>query len=219
VECLQFLRHLFNLDGWQPLQKWKVLLIFSINLSTRNLARLLGSGPPGRDHPAGDREARILRSFSATSAVQIFLEDLTNWYVRRSRRRFWKNECDDDKNSAYTTLYHVLVKLARLLAPFTPFVVETIYRNLVLSIHPQACYSVHHTAWPKVPARPELDDDDLEVLLERMARVRELVSLGLNARNNAGLKVRQPLAKAFVYLPKDIKVFRVRYRCLPWGVG
>ncbi len=65
-----------------------------------------------------------------------FLDDLTNWYVRRSRRRFWKSEHDADKNTAYATLYHVLVKLARLLAPFTPFVTEAIYQNLVRSVQP-----------------------------------------------------------------------------------
>ena len=62
------------------------------------------------------------------------LDDLTNWYVRRSRRRFWKSEHDADKNAAYATLYHVLVKLARLLAPFTPFVTEVMYQNLVRSV-------------------------------------------------------------------------------------
>ena len=60
----------------------------------------------------------------ASNAIGVFIDDLTNWYVRRSRRRFWKSEHDSDKNDAYATLYHVLVKLARLLAPFTPFVTE-----------------------------------------------------------------------------------------------
>ena len=71
--------------------------------------------------------------YSATQAIEAFLDDLTNWHIRRSRRRFWKSEHDADKNTAYATLYHVMVKLIRLLAPFTPFVTETMYQNLVRS--------------------------------------------------------------------------------------
>jgi len=138
---------------------------------------------------------------SATVVVEAFLDDLTNWYVRRSRRRFWKSEHDADKNSAYATLYHVLVKLAKTLAPFTPFVAESIYQNLVREaageggpVFPQAHESVHHTAWPQ--ADPSVVD---ESLLEQMALARQIASLGLSARNGAGLKVRQPLAKVLVY--------------------
>jgi isoleucyl-tRNA synthetase len=137
---------------------------------------------------------------SATVTVEAFLDDLTNWYVRRSRRRFWKSEHDADKSSAYATLYHVLVKLAKTLAPFTPFVTESIYQNLVRGasngkpIYPQAYESVHHTAWPQ--ADPSVVDEDL---LEQMALARQVASLGLSARNAAGLKVRQPLAKVLVY--------------------
>ncbi len=99
-----------------------------------------------------------------------------------------------DKNTAYATLYHVLVKLARLLAPFTPFVTEEIYQNLVRSVHPQAYESIHHTAWPKQDA-VAVDTD----LLEQMEVARQVASLGLGARNSAGLKVRQPLAKVLAY--------------------
>jgi isoleucyl-tRNA synthetase len=131
---------------------------------------------------------------NATLVVESLLDDLTNWYVRRSRRRFWKSEQDADKNSAYSTLYHVLVKLARLLAPFTPFVAEAIYQNLVRSVRPDAYESVHHGAWPE--ADPAAVD---EGALEEMALARQVSSLGLSARNSAGIKVRQPLAKALVY--------------------
>ena len=75
---------------------------------------------------------------SAALAVNAFLDDLTNWFVRRSRRRFWKSEADSDKNAAYATLYYVLVKLGRTLAPFTPFVSEVIYQNLVRGVYPAA---------------------------------------------------------------------------------
>ena len=132
--------------------------------------------------------------FDATLTVEAFLDDLTNWYVRRSRRRFWKSEHDADKNTAYATLYHVLVKLARLLAPFTPFVTEAIYQNLVRSAFPQSYESVHHTGWPQADTKA-IDPS----LLEQMGLARQIASLGLSARNGAGLKVRQPLAKVLVY--------------------
>jgi isoleucyl-tRNA synthetase len=132
--------------------------------------------------------------FAAASIVEAFIDDLTNWYVRRSRRRFWKSEHDNDKNNAYATLYHLLVKLTRLLAPFSPFVVEVMYQNLVCAVRPSAYQSVHHTTWPQVDAAV-IDAN----LLDEMELARQIASLGLSARNSAGLKVRQPLAKALVY--------------------
>ncbi|MFU8773414.1 MAG: DUF5915 domain-containing protein, partial [Anaerolineales bacterium] len=133
---------------------------------------------------------------SATIAMESLLDDLTNWFVRRSRRRFWKSEHDADKHSAYATLYHVLVKFIKLLAPFTPFVADVIYQNLVHSVKPQAYQSVHHCAWPTA------EDSAVDgSLLDQMALARQIASLGLSARNSAGLKVRQPLAKVLVYVP------------------
>jgi len=131
---------------------------------------------------------------SATLVVETFLDDLSNWYVRRSRRRFWKSEHDQDKNSAYITLYHVLVKLARTLAPFTPFVTEAMYQNLVRTATPKAHESIHHTAWPG--ADLSMVDDSM---LDQMELARQVASLGLSARNSAGLKVRQPLSRVLVY--------------------
>jgi isoleucyl-tRNA synthetase len=92
----------------------------------------------------------------ASGAVSVFIDDLTNWYVRRSRRRFWKSEHDSDKGAAYATLYHVLVKLSRILAPFTPFFTEAMYQNLVRSVVPEALESIHHTRWPKVDMRQSM---------------------------------------------------------------
>ncbi len=134
-------------------------------------------------------------AFASTLALESLLEDLTNWYVRRSRRRFWKGELDSDKQDAYATLYHVLVKLSRLLAPILPFVTEVMYQNLVRGVQPEARESVHHTDWP-------LTDQDVidEVLLEQMALARRITSLGLSARSSANLRVRQPLAKALVHV-------------------
>ncbi len=125
--------------------------------------------------------------------IQEFVDDLSNWYVRRSRRRFWKSEADTDKLSAYQTLYQVLVTLAKLLAPYTPFIAEEIYRNLVCAVDSEAPESVHLCDYPRV--EEELLDDDL---LFRMQTVRRVVSLGRAARNKAGIKNRQPLAAAYV---------------------
>ena len=133
---------------------------------------------------------------SATIAMESLLDDLTNWFVRRSRRRFWKSEHDGDKHSAYATLYHVLVKFTKLLAPLIPFVTEILYQNLVRSVYPQAHQSIHHCTWPTAD-ESAVDD----ALLEQMALARQIASLGLSARNSAGLKVRQPLAKVLVYVP------------------
>jgi isoleucyl-tRNA synthetase len=130
----------------------------------------------------------------ASLALESLLDDLSNWYVRRSRRRFWKSEHDTDKNTAYTTLYHVMVKFTRLLSPFIPFLTEAIYQNLVRSAYPQAYESVHHTAWPQED-RSALDAG----LIDQMELARQVASLGLSARNTAGLKVRQPLARVLVY--------------------
>jgi isoleucyl-tRNA synthetase len=131
---------------------------------------------------------------NASLVLEALLDDLSNWYVRRSRRRFWKSEHDSDKNTAYATLYHTLVKLTRLLAPFIPFMTETMYQNLVRSVRPEAYLSIHHTTWPTA----DLACVD-EKMLDQMALARQVASLGLSARNTAGLKVRQPLARVLVY--------------------
>jgi isoleucyl-tRNA synthetase len=131
----------------------------------------------------------------ATTEVNTFLDELSNWYLRRSRRRFWaksgeSTESDADKNAAYDTLYQVLVTLASLLAPFVPFVSEVIYQNLVQNVDPQAEESVHHTSFP-VP-NSDLQDPKL---IKEMDLVLRLVSLGHAARNQSGVKVRQPLSE------------------------
>jgi isoleucyl-tRNA synthetase len=122
--------------------------------------------------------------------LEAFVLDLSTWYVRRSRRRFWKSESDADKRSAYQTLYEVLLATVTLLAPFMPFVTETIYRNLKAADLPD---SVHLTDWPTAPA--EWANDDLR---RDMARVRRVVASGLAARNAAGIKVRQPLRQIVI---------------------
>ncbi len=134
-------------------------------------------------------------AYGVTLAIEPFLEDLTNWYVRRSRRRFWKSERDADKEAAYGTLYHVLTTLCRLLAPIVPFVTEVMYQNLVRSMEADAPESVHHTDWPAVDTAA-VDQD----LLDRMELARQIVALGHSARNSQNIKLRQPLAEARVHL-------------------
>ena len=125
--------------------------------------------------------------------LEEFVDDLSKWYVRRSRRRFWKSEADADKEAAYVTLYTVLVTLVELLAPFIPFATEEIYQNLVRSVNDQAHSSVHHNDWP-VP-NPALIDHDLE---EAMDLALDACNLGHAARTTSGIKVRQPLQAAVV---------------------
>lgn len=118
----------------------------------------------------------------ASRPLQAFVEELSNWYVRRSRRRFWKSESDADKLSAYQTLYQTLVSLSQLLAPFTPFVAEALHRNLC------AGASVHLADFPTTSGSTR--DRQLE---QEMAAARQAVVEGLAARDSARLKVRQPL--------------------------
>jgi len=132
-------------------------------------------------------------SATATRRIESFVEDLSNWYVRRSRRRFWKSEDDSDKRAAYGTLHTCLVTLSRLLAPFLPFLAEEMYQNLVRSHDAAAPESVHLCGWP-VADRALIDDrlnDDTRLVMR-------LVSLGRAARSKAGIKVRQPLPRAYV---------------------
>lgn len=128
-------------------------------------------------------------------SIADFVDDLSNWYVRRSRRRFWKSEHDADKASAYATLYECLTTLAGLLAPFTPFVAEEMYQNLVRTADREAPESIHLTAFPQ--ANPALMDREL---MADMRLAMRIVSLGHAARSKARIKVRQPLAEAVVRL-------------------
>ena len=125
--------------------------------------------------------------------IESFVNDLSNWYVRRSRRRFWKSENDADKQSAYTTLYECLVTLSKLLAPFTPFLAEELYQNLVGLVFPEAPDSVHLADFP-VADVAKIDKQ----LAADTRLVMKVSSLGRAARSQAGIKVRQPLAHVMV---------------------
>ncbi len=139
-------------------------------------------------------------AYKATRPVEEFLDDLSNWYVRRSRRRFWRSEADADKQAAYSTLYEVLTTLTRLLAPMVPFVTEHLYQNLVRAVDSgaKAPMSVHHCDWPEV--NPALVD---EALLAEMKAARTVVTLGHAVRAAGSLKVRQPLSRVIVVAPPE----------------
>jgi isoleucyl-tRNA synthetase len=131
--------------------------------------------------------------------AEAFLDDLSNWYVRRSRRRFWaargQNETlDANKEAAYQTLYAVLVNFIKLLAPVMPFMTETIYQNLVRSVDDTAPESVHHCLFPT--AEPLTQPE--KVAVDAMSAVRQAATLGHSVRSSNQLKVRQPLARALI---------------------
>ncbi len=136
---------------------------------------------------------------SATASLEQFVDELSKWYVRRSRRRFWKSEADVDKKTAYTTLYTCLTTIIKLLAPFLPFVAEEIYQNLVCSVKSDAAESVHHNDW--LLADVSLID---EKLMANMDLAVKICSLGRSARNKAGMKLRQPLKEVKVVAEKPI---------------
>ncbi len=164
-----------NIDGWKPgklpkkfshqLDRW---ILSELNTTIKKVTEQMDA----------------YDTVSACATLASFLDGLTNWYIRRSRRRFWKSEDDADKNEAYATLYHVLMTYIKLIAPFTPFVSESIFRNL------NDAESVHLADWPKVEKK--FIDEDLNIEMETLRRA---VRLGLAARAKAKVKVRQPLAK------------------------
>lgn len=143
---------------------------------------------------------------AALSSVLEFIDDMSNWFVRRSRRRFWKSEDDQDKLEAYSTLYYVLIYLAKILAPFTPFLAEELYQKMTGAgvVNSEIPESVHLLDWPEAGV---ID----EAVLVQMAKTREIITTGLAERmkkteTEAQIKVRQPLAK-LVYAGEKLDDF------------
>jgi isoleucyl-tRNA synthetase len=177
-----------NIDGWEPgaggevthseLDRW---ILARLNQVLARVTQCLEDYDP----------------YAATLLIEPLLDDLTNWYVRRSRRRFWKSEHDADKDAAYATLYQVLLTVSKLLAPFVPFVSEAIYQNLAPTADKEGCESVHHCEWPKAD-ESAIDQD----LLDRMALAMQIAALGRSARSTSNVKLRQPLARARVFAGK-----------------
>ena len=175
-----------NLDGWQPngrevapgrLDRW---LTERMNQAVIQVSRRLDE----------------YDAWHAAEAIERFVDELSNWYLRLSRRRFWKSEADADKEAAYQTLYHTMVTLSKLLAPFLPFVSEVMYQNLVRTVDETAPESVHHCKWPTA------DVETLDVdLLNEMELAMLVAALGRSARVNGQVtKLRQPLALARVHV-------------------
>ena len=138
------------------------------------------------------------KSHMAVRHLLGFVDGLSNWYVRRSRARFWASDDTEDKRAAFSTLYEVLVDLTKLAAPFIPFMTETLFQNLVRRDDPAAPESVHLASFPE-PDASRVDDE----LRQTMERVRNVVTLGQRVRNENKLKVRQPLAEAIVVVADD----------------
>ncbi len=181
-----------NIDGWQPspgqavapdalteLDRWQ---LSELNRLVRNVTTSLEN----------------YDSMAAARQIEDFVEGLSNWYVRRSRRRFWKTESDSDKQAAYETLYTSLETVTRLIAPFMPFQAEELYQSLVRSWNSAAPESVHLSTWPIADAA--LIDEELSASVRLVQRI---VSLGRAARAKANLKVRQPLQAVYVRLAKQ----------------
>jgi len=174
-----------NLDKWTSkniversslslLDRW---ILSKLNVLIRDVSRFLEDYDP----------------CNAAMALEKFVEELSTWYVRRSRRRFWKSERDEDKNAAYTTLYTCLTILVKLLAPFIPFTSEEIYQNIVRNIDPTAHESVHHNDWPE--ADEKAIDQELVVDMDLAVKI---CGLGRSARTKAGIKLRQPLSSVTI---------------------
>ena len=145
-----------------------------------------------------------LNGFSSETMMkkfELFLDELSNWYIRRSRRRFWKSEDDTDKQAAYVVLYEVLINTIKILAPVLPFITENIYQNLVKNIDKTMPESVHLCNYPKS------DESKIDLLLMgKVDALRKIIELGRSARNKANIKIRQPLAE-LAFTTNDDDVF------------
>jgi isoleucyl-tRNA synthetase len=182
-----------NIDGWTPTKG-----------KTEENASPLDRWILSELHILVQRVTAALDAYDVNGAarpIAAFVDDLSNWYVRRSRRRFWKSEEDADKRAAYQALYECLVTVAKLLAPFMPFIAEELYQNLVRSVDEKALKSVHHCDFPV--ADESLMDEEL---VRDTRLVMRVVSLGHGARNRAGIKVRQPLAQALVKMREEAEM-------------
>ncbi len=176
-----------NVDGWTPevaqgdlaaIDRWALARLNGLVRDVRNDLTNYDMNTPAK-------------------RLEQFVDELSNWYVRRNRRRFWGSEMNGDKQAAYSTLYTCLVTISKLMAPFTPFVAESLYQNLVRSYDQNAVESVHMALFPE--ADLSLIDDEL---IRKTDLLLKAVSLGRAARKNAGLRVRQPLSEVLVRLPR-----------------
>ncbi len=177
-----------NLDKWTPEQQPKKLapldrwILSKLQVTLMNITESLD-----------DYDAQI-----ACTEIDRFIDTLSKWYIRRSRRRFWKTEADDEKRAAYSTLYRCLKVIIYMLAPITPHLSEGLYQRMVKPVEPSLPESVHHCRWPQEDAG-FLDDD----LMAEMDLAMNLSSLGRSARSQSNIKLRQPLKEAVVVIPEE----------------
>ena len=177
-----------NVDNWSP------------NKIITNKTNLLDKWIQSSLARLENKVSEAMDSYDLQSAVKpfvAFIEDLTNWYIRRSRRRFWKAEDDNDKLEAYSTLYEILLGLCKIAAPFTPFIAENIYKNLKTNEMP---VSVHLCDFPS------FKESERDLILEaQMSLVISAVEQGRALRTEYKLKNRQPLSRLFIVC-KDEKL-------------
>jgi len=170
-----------NIDKWQPDE------LQTKNYESRKPLNILDAWIISELNSLIDQVNKGMEKYDLVRTTRLFtnfIDNLSNWYIRRSRKRFWKSENDDDKNQAYETLWVVLTTLSKLMAPFTPFLSEDIYKNLTGE------ESVHLVDFPA----SNKDIVDME-LNSQMIRARKIVELGLSQRAEAKIKVRQPLQR------------------------
>ncbi len=180
-----------NIDGWEPGAE-RPPLAERPDMDRWVLAELDATVRAVR------QELDDFKSHMAVRHLLGFVDGLSNWYVRRSRSRFWAEGDSADKHAAFGTLYEALVDLTKLAAPFIPFMTETLFQNLVRQQDPSAPESVHLASFPE-PDDARVDDE----LRATVGRVRNVVALGQRVRNENKLKVRQPLAEAIVVVADD----------------
>jgi isoleucyl-tRNA synthetase len=210
--ALSFFTIYVNLDGWHPGRAEAPAVRDRAELDRWILLRL---------DDLVEKVTGLLESYDVAPAARLledFVEDLTNWYIRRTRARFWAGNPESaDKEAAYHTLYEVLTTLAHLLAPFTPFLAEVLHGHLVRSQRAEAPPSVHLESWPGPRGTAaELGSEETAALMAGMAVVQRVVALGRAARNAHELRTRQPLAGVTVVAGSESGVdpYLERFRAL-----
>lgn len=175
-----------SVDGWE----WNGKIDDPYQELTNSLDQWIVS----RVHELTEEVDRHMQAYDLPNALKPilpFVDDASNWYVRCSRKRFWKSDNDEDKIMAYKTLHYVLVRLSLVIAPFTPFLAEELYQKLTKG------ESVHLCNWPS-------SGQTNGIILKEMKVVRELITQGLALRAESGIKVRQPLSEASIVLDFDL---------------
>jgi isoleucyl-tRNA synthetase len=217
TEAADYIR--FNRDAMKDLQRNVLGTLMNSYRFFKMYADIDQWKPANFNRPASDNTldqwilARLDEAIEAATAsadqykiahalepVFSLINDLSNWYIRRSRRRFWKSEDDKDKQAAYATLWYVLIRISQLMAPYAPFISDYFWRNLKSG--EQMPESVHLSDWPSV----NKPDKASQKLLDDMRNAREYIADGLSKRAAAGVKVRQPLSEVLVpRLPDEFR--------------